>query len=90
MEDDICDRIPSMVIILIFSDNEILGVDDPTMDEYNGQGGGGDHNDDVSIMTVADYNVRDDFSVLGHESKFLTTDMMLRLFSADVKTPEEG
>ncbi len=72
------------------SDNEILDVDDAAMEEYNGQGGGSDHNDDVSVMTAANYNVRDDVSVLGHQSKFLTTSMMLRLFSADVKSPEEG
>lgn len=74
------------------SDNEILDVDDPTTEEYNAQvgGGGGDHNDDVSVMTAANYNVRDDVSVIGHQSKFLTTSMLLRLFSADVKSPEEG
>jgi hypothetical protein len=70
------------------SDNEILDVDDPTIEEYNAQGG--EHNDDVSVMTAANYHERDDVSVLGHQSKFLTTSMMLRLFSADVKSPEEG
>lgn len=52
--------------------------------------------DDVSVMTAM--NLNDDRSIdkgrggvfLGHQSKFLTTSMMLRLFSADVKPPEAG
>mmetsp|Transcript_33452 Transcript_33452/g.70317 ORF Transcript_33452/g.70317 Transcript_33452/m.70317 type:complete len:337 (+) Transcript_33452:1-1011(+) len=47
--------------------------------------------DDVSVLTAANYNNdEDNTSVLGHQSKFLTTSMMLRLFSAGVKHPEEG
>lgn len=44
--------------------------------------------DDLSVQTAANYNEGGVF--LGNQSKFLTTSMMLRLFSAGVKHPEEG
>jgi hypothetical protein len=69
------------------SDNEIHNDDDE-----GGEEGAmrmmGDGNDDVSVMTGMGNVGRGVF--LGHQSKFLTTSMMLRLFSADVKPPEEG
>lgn len=57
------------------SDNEILNEN---------------QEDDLSVMTSANYNDGEEIGVLGHQSKFLTTSMMLRLFSAGVKHPEEG
>lgn len=69
------------------SDNEIHNDDDE-----GGEEGAmrmmGDGGDDVSVMTGMGNVGRGVF--LGHQSKFLTTSMMLRLFSADVKPPEEG
>lgn len=50
-----------------------------------------DDDDDVSVMTAANLTTDgDDIGVLGHQSKFLTTSMMLRLFSSGVKHPEDG
>ena len=49
--------------------------------------------DDVSVITAANLTtdgVQEIGVPLGHHSKFLTTSMMLRLFSAGVKHPEEG
>jgi len=48
--------------------------------------------DDLSVQTAANYNGGGDGGgvFLGNQSKFLTTSMMLRLFSAGVKHPEEG
>jgi ethanolamine-phosphate cytidylyltransferase len=46
--------------------------------------------DDVSVLTAADYKAGEHIGVLGHQSKFLTTSMMLQLFCAGVKHPEEG
>lgn len=63
------------------SDNEIHNEED------NGDG------DDISVMTAANLTVDSHASLgvpLGHHSKFLTTSMMLRLFSAGVKHPEDG
>ena len=46
--------------------------------------------DDVSVLTASNYNDGEEMGVLGHRSKFLTTSMMLRLFSAGVKHPMDG
>lgn len=45
--------------------------------------------DDLSVFTASQYNDGERV-VIGNQSKFLTTSMMLRLFSAGVKPPEEG
>jgi len=52
------------------------------------------HNDDemddeLSVFTASQYNDGERI-VIGNQSKFLTTSMMLRLFSAGVKPPGEG
>ena len=45
--------------------------------------------DELSVFTASQYNDGERI-VIGNQSKFLTTSMMLRLFSAGVKPPEEG
>mmetsp|Transcript_27433 Transcript_27433/g.58956 ORF Transcript_27433/g.58956 Transcript_27433/m.58956 type:complete len:560 (+) Transcript_27433:50-1729(+) len=71
-------------------DNTHRGEEDDSDNEIHNEG---EENDDVSVLTAANYNDNgedNDVGVLGHQSKFLTTSMMLRLFSAGVKHPEEG
>jgi glycerol-3-phosphate cytidylyltransferase-like family protein len=73
------------------SDNEIHN-DDEGGDEVARMMGDGD---DVSVMSAVNFSEDGMGNVgrgvfLGHQSKFLTTSMMLRLFSADVKPPEDG
>lgn len=47
--------------------------------------------DDLSVLTASNYKDGEgERVVLGRQSKFLTTSMMLRLFSAGVKHPEDG
>ena len=65
--------------------------DDDSDNEIHNENGG---EDDVSVLTAANYNYDGGedkvIGVLGHQSKFLTTSMMLRLFSSGVKHPEDG
>ncbi len=78
------------------SDNEIHYDDELRNGDEDGIGGqmAGD-GDDVSVMTALNFSEDGGGKggggvYLGHQSKFLTTSMMLRLFSADVKPPELG
>ena len=68
------------------------GEKDDSNNEIHNEGV--DDDDDVSVLTATNYNGNEkegnDVGVLGHQSKFLTASMMLRLFSVDVKHPEEG
>ena len=68
-----------------------IGIDgDQESDSDNDIHNENEDDDDMSAMTAANYNEREEIGVLGHQSKFLTTSMMLRLFSAGVKHPEDG
>lgn len=50
-----------------------------------------DNEDDLSVFTASQlYNDGGERIFIGNQSKFLTTSMMLRLFSAGVKPPKEG
>jgi cytidyltransferase-like protein len=76
------------------SDNEIHDDDDYLEGEGRMTTTG---DDDVSVMTAVNFGGGSEDGIgngrgvfLGHQSKFLTTSMMLRLFSADVKPPEDG
>ena len=70
---------------------ELPSDDDSDNEIHNEITGDNSENDDVSVMTAANYvNDGEVVGVLGNQSKFLTTSMMLRLFSAGVKHPEEG
>jgi ethanolamine-phosphate cytidylyltransferase len=75
------------------------GGEHPSIDVVVGENSSDDsdneiHNendeDDLSVFTAAQYNDGGERIVIGNQSKFLTTSMMLRLFSAGVKPPEEG
>ena len=69
-----------------------LLLDDDDDSDTNERGDDEEDNDDnVSVMSSAVNNKKQPTGVyLGHQSKFLTTSMMLRLFSADVKPPDAG
>jgi ethanolamine-phosphate cytidylyltransferase len=71
-------------------DIDIDDDDDDSDTHDNNIGVDDDDNDNISVMSAVNLKKQSTGVYLGHQSKFLTTSMMLRLFSADVKPPDAG